>query len=161
MDPHIPEDYGAARGLKRQPEAAELVSIATHAQGREVRLAPAAAAAWRRMRSAAESAGVLLLPVSGFRSVSRQDEIIREKLAAGQPLEAILRVMAAPGYSEHHTGNAIDIAEPGQPPLEESFERTAAFRWLDANAPSYGFHLSYPRGNIHGFVYEPWHWCFK
>ncbi|HPF74253.1 MAG TPA: D-alanyl-D-alanine carboxypeptidase family protein, partial [Xanthomonadaceae bacterium] len=67
----------------------------------------------------------------------------------------------APGFSEHHSGNALDIGTPDEPPAEESFENTAAFDWLCENAPNFGFQLSYPRNNPHGIVYEPWHWCWS
>ena len=50
---------------------------------------------------------------------------------------------------------------PGDAPAEESFEATDAFAWLQAHAGEHGFHLSYPRDNPHGIVYEPWHWCWK
>ena len=49
---------------------------------------------------------------------------------------------------------------PGDRPAEESFEATAAFAWLGEYAGRHGFGLSYPRGNPHGIVYEPWHWRF-
>jgi len=68
---------------------------------------------------------------------------------------------AAPGYSEHHGGRALDIGTPDEPPAEESFEKTAAFEWLQRNAEGHGFVLSYPRDNPHGIVYEPWHWCWR
>jgi hypothetical protein len=42
--------------------------------------------------------------VSAFRSVERQAEIVRRKLAAGGRIEEILTVCAPPGFSEHHTG---------------------------------------------------------
>jgi len=54
-------------------------------------------------------------------------------------------VNAAPGYSEHHTGRAIDIGASGEPPLTETFEHTAAFRWLARRGGEFGFRLSYPR----------------
>lgn len=76
----------------------------------------------------------------------------------GQTLQQILQVNAAPGYSEHHSGDALDIGTPGEPPAEESFERTAAFAWLRAHAAGFGYRMSYPRDNPHGIVYEPWHW---
>jgi len=75
-------------------------------------------------------------------------------------VEEILTVNAAPGYSEHHSGYALDIGTPGEPPAEESFESTAAFAWLGEHAGRFGFQLSYPRDNPHGIVYEPWHWCW-
>jgi D-alanyl-D-alanine carboxypeptidase len=156
----VPADYEVGRGLTLQPEAAELVSIGVDNQNRDCRLAPGAAQAWRAMREAAEADGVTLLPISGFRSVERQAEIIREKLARGVRLDDILRSNAAPGCSEHHTGHALDIADGVAPPLTELFERTEAFAWLACHAERFGFHLSYPRGNTHGFLPEPWHWCW-
>ncbi|MEI6358111.1 MAG: M15 family metallopeptidase, partial [Verrucomicrobiota bacterium] len=104
--------------------------------------------------------GVTLLLISGFRSVEHQHQILAKKLAAGQTLEETLRVNAAPGYSEHHTGRAVDIGTPGCPPLEEAFEGTAAFAWLSRNAGAAGFRMTYPRGNPQGVIYEPWHWLF-
>jgi D-alanyl-D-alanine carboxypeptidase len=155
----IPDDYGSRRGLPLQAEEAELVSIGGGPGGREIQLAPSAAAAWRSMRDAASNAGITLLAISGFRSVERQAEIIQAKLSAGETIDSILRVIAAPGYSEHHTGCAIDIAVPDEPPLTEGFALTSAFLWLGAHAHEFGFRMSYPRGNIHGIAYEPWHWC--
>jgi zinc D-Ala-D-Ala carboxypeptidase len=155
----LPPDYAASRRLTPQVEATDLVAIGSTPDGREILASRPAAASWERMRSDASRSGVTLLAVSGFRSVERQAEIIRAKLSRGELMESILRVMAAPGYSEHHTGRAIDIATPGEPPLTEEFERTPAFQWLAAHASDYGFKLSYPRGNLHGISYEPWHWC--
>src|SRR5690606_41627176 len=74
--------------------------------------------------------------------------------------DLILEVNAAPGWSEHHSGRAVDISAPGEPPAEESFEATPAFAWLRANAAGLGFTMSYPRDNPHGIVYEPWHWRY-
>lgn len=157
----IPADYGPARRLVPYAEAARLVSVGRAPDdGKLVRLAPRAAAAWRKMRAAAAQEGVVLLPLSGFRGVSRQTTLIRRKLAEGQRIEQILRRVAAPGYSEHHTGRALDIGSPDNLALDEHFARTAAFRWLRRHAPAFGFHLSFPRRNPHGIVYEPWHWCW-
>ncbi|HEY4556327.1 MAG TPA: D-alanyl-D-alanine carboxypeptidase family protein, partial [Lysobacter sp.] len=87
--------------------------------------------------------------------------IFERKLARGLGLAQILTVNAAPGYSEHHSGYALDIGAPGEPPAEESFEGTPAFGWLRAHADGHGFVMSYPRDNPHGIVYEPWHWCYR
>ena len=76
-------------------------------------------------------------------------------------MEEILKVSAAPGYSEHHSGRVVDLTTPGYAPLEEEFEDSAAFAWLCRSAAEHGFYLSYPRGNPHGIAYEPWHWCWK
>ncbi len=159
----IPASYGAERGLPLHPEAreSELELIAHGDEGRPILLVAAAARAWRQMAAAAAAEGVTLVAVSGFRSVTRQAELIRVRLDRGRTLDAILRYVAAPGFSEHHTGRALDIADRPDSELEESFGSTAAYRWLDRNAPRHGFHLSYPRDNPHGIGYEPWHWCWR
>lgn len=157
----VPRDYGRVRGLHRVREPSHLESIGLDTQGREQFLAPRAARAWARMREAAARGGVDLQVVSAFRSIEYQLGIIRRKLERGQTMEQILRVSAAPGYSEHHSGRALDIATPGFAALEAEFENSPAFAWLRKHARRYGFRLSYPRGNRHGIAYEPWHWCWK
>ena len=142
-------------------EANELVSVGLDIQGREQRLTPEAAKAWNEMKSAAEKDGEFLQLVSAFRSVDYQQQIIQRKLAAGQSWEQILRVSALPGFSEHHTGRTIDVTTPGSKALEEEFEKTSAFGWLERRAGEFGFTMTYPRGNAFGVAYEPWHWTFR
>jgi D-alanyl-D-alanine carboxypeptidase len=154
----IPAGYAAERHLTLQTEATEIVAARVLKDGRELKLTPATEAAWRAMVDAAAADGVTLLLISGFRSVDYQRSILERKLREGQSLEQILRVNAAPGFSEHHTGRAVDIGTPDCPPLEEAFENTDAFRWLARRAGDFGFRLSFPRGNPHGVIYEPWHW---
>jgi D-alanyl-D-alanine carboxypeptidase len=138
----------------------QLVEVGISEEGRPILLVKPAAEAWATMRREAVREDLELVAVSGFRSIERQGEIVREKLAAGQPLDEILRYVAAPGFSEHHTGRALDIATADHIELDEEFEHTAAFRWLASNAGHFGFTLSYPRDNPHGIAYEPWHWCW-
>ena len=158
----IPADYAKRAEQRLHAEAKRLVFIGrARDDGRILKLAPRAAAAWRRMQAAATVDGVTLLPLSAFRSVARQTTIIRRKLARGQSIEAVLRVSAVPGCSEHHTGRALDLGSPGHLKLEVSFARTREFRWLRRHAAKFGFHLSYPRGNRQGIAYEPWHWCWR
>jgi len=98
--------------------------------------------------------------VSAFRSADYQLGIVRGKVERGLLMNEILRVSAAPGYSEHHSGRAVDLTTPGYAALEEEFERSPAFAWLKKHAKRFGFALSYPRRNRHGIAYEPWHWCW-
>lgn len=154
----IPATYGTDRSLGLQPEATELVTARVLKDGRELQLEPGTATAWTQLVAAAAREQITLLLISGFRSVAHQRGIIDRKLAARQPLGEILKVNAAPGFSEHHTGRAVDIGTPGCPPLSEQFEQTTAFQWLRATAGRHGFRLSYPRDNPHGVIYEPWHW---
>jgi len=132
--------------------------------GRPFRLHPVALRAWQSLQAAAAQDGILLAVASAFRSYAYQSRLIQKKQQAGQRLDAILRVNAPPGHSEHHTGMAVDIHCPEEPnapePLTEAFESSRAFAWLKQHGQQFGFHLSYPRDNPHGFIYEPWHWCF-
>ncbi|MDP3071476.1 MAG: M15 family metallopeptidase [Opitutaceae bacterium] len=158
----IPADYARTRGLPPHREARRLVSVGRAPDDdKPVRLTPRAAAAWRRMHAAATRDGVTLLPLSGFRSIARQTRLIRQKLSTGRSLASVLRFVAAPGFSEHHSGRAIDIGDPADTSVEASFARTPAYRWLRRHAGRFGFTLTYPRGNRCGIGYEPWHWCWS
>lgn len=157
----IPPQLLEQRKLLVQQEATELVLAETGEDGWQYLLTPTANLAWQAMKQAASQDGIALLMISAFRSIARQTEIISNKLAEGKTLEDILLICAPPGYSEHHTGRAIDIATPEDPELEISFDTTTAFAWLQSNAGRFGFHMSYPPGNSSGFQYEPWHWCFQ
>lgn len=156
----VPRDYGRARKLRMQREPARLVAIGSDIHGRTQWLQPRAARALTRMREAAARDNVQLQIVSAFRSIEYQLAILERKRARGLGIDEILSVSAAPGYSEHHSGRCVDFTTPGFAALEEEFERSPAFRWLQRNAAGYGFTLSYPRGNVHGIAYEPWHWCW-
>lgn len=149
-----------ARGLPECEEASELEMVEVADDGKEHFLTPAAAQAWRAMKTAAIVDNIQLFIVSAFRSIERQAELVRRKLAAGRPIEEILSVCAPPGFSEHHTGRAVDLSTPGVSVLEPEFDQTAAFAWLTQHAEVFGYYLSFPAGNSQGYLYEPWHWCF-
>jgi len=157
----IPADYGADGGPPAFEEAEELVEVGPNLVGHMQRLTPEAAAQWRALIEAADAVGIQLLIVSGFRGIDYQAGLIRKKIEAGQSVDEILRVNAAPGHSEHHTGRAVDIATPGSRPLTEEFEATSAFRWLESRAIEFGFSMTYPRDNPWGIAFEPWHWSIK
>jgi zinc D-Ala-D-Ala carboxypeptidase len=148
-----------ARRLPFIDESPLLTLIGRDRYGRRHWLRPATARALGSLRAAAESDGITLEVVSSFRSIADQLRIIRRKLARGETLAEILVVNAPPGCSEHHGGGAVDFAVPGGPVLTEDFEASPAFAWLQAHAGRFGFSLSYPRGNRHGYIHEPWHWC--
>jgi zinc D-Ala-D-Ala carboxypeptidase len=157
----ISRELIAARGLRVCEEATELEIAEMGDDGREHLLAPAAAEAWRKLKAAAHDDGVSLFIASAFRSIDRQAEIVREKLATGATIEEVLTVCAPPGFSEHHTGRAVDLSTLGSRSLEVEFDQTAAFGWLGAHGAKFGYYLSYPVGNHCGYQYEPWHWYFN
>lgn len=129
----------------------------------QIKLQPTAAEAFLKMSDAARAKGVYLVPISGFRTLEDQEYLFFGiKAQRGQNATKRAEVSAPPGYSEHHTGYAIDIGDRDQPSthLSVSFEQTKAFKWLAENAAFYSFELSFPEGNSQGVSYEPWHWRY-
>ena len=130
---------------------------------RRILLRTPAANKFRQMRAAARKSGVYLQPLSGFRSPEEQKYLFFQvKEQRGQNTTKRAAVSAPPGYSEHHTGYAIDIGDAQAPEtnLQTEFENTQTFRWLEKNAAYYSFELSFPRNNLQGINYEPWHWRY-
>jgi zinc D-Ala-D-Ala carboxypeptidase len=157
----LPRNYGQSRQLGRVADAVTLVLLEQDRFGRHLWLHAAAALALQRMRNAAEREGVSLEVISAFRSRAYQYQLIARKRARGQSTEEILRASTAPGFSEHHSGCAVDFVDALSQPLTEAFEHSAEYQWLQMNAHRFGFFMSYPPNNIHGVMYEPWHWCFR
>jgi D-alanyl-D-alanine carboxypeptidase len=156
----MPQDYGLRHRMRLIPEASTLVPVGRDIFDRDQRLTPAAATAWNRMKTAAASRGIELQLVSAFRTVTYQTNLVQRKLDEGQSVSKILATSAAPGYSEHHSGRAIDLTTQGKKPLDEDFANSKAYDWLKSNAGIYGFKESYPRNNRHRIQWEPWHWCY-
>lgn len=156
----VPRDYGRQRLMTVVREPRELAFIGMDVHDRPQWLATRAARAFARMHEAAHEDRMTLDIVSAFRSADYQLGILRGKRERGLSIAEILRVSAAPGYSEHHSGRAVDITTPGYAALEEEFENSPEFAWLRRHAARFGFALSYPRSNRHGIAYEPWHWCW-
>ncbi|MEB3292728.1 MAG: M15 family metallopeptidase [Synechococcales bacterium] len=111
---------------------------------------------------AARSQGVQMMAISGFRSIADQQALFaRQVQRHGSPAEAA-KWSAPAGYSEHHTGYAVDIADVTRldTDVKVNFEETMAYQWLMVNAQAYGFERSFPRDNPQGVSYEPWHWRY-
>lgn len=144
------------------PEAPQSELMAVSADGR-IKMRKAAAEKFQAMTQAARSGGIILTPISGFRSVNEQEQLF---FGVGQqrnqtPAERAA-LSAPPGHSEHHTGYAIDIGDGAVPAtnLQTNFENTKAYKWLEANAARFGFEMSFPKNNPQGVSYEPWHWRY-
>jgi D-alanyl-D-alanine carboxypeptidase len=148
---HLPYDVASE---------SDLVPIS--ADGR-LKMRSAAAKKFQQMQAAAKADGVELVAISAFRDDQIQEELffgIKEQRVQDAAERA--EVSAPPGYSEHHTGYAIDIGDGNAPDthLETEFGNTNAFAWLEQNALKYSFELSFPVDNKQGVSYEPWHWRF-
>ncbi|MEY4519478.1 MAG: hypothetical protein RLZZ499_2078, partial [Cyanobacteriota bacterium] len=96
-----------------------------------LKMRPAAARKFQEMQAAAKADGVTLTLLSAFRDVKTQEQLffgVKEQRVQNATTRA--EVSAPPGYSEHHTGYAVDLGD-GQVPatnLEIDFAQTPAFR---------------------------------
>lgn len=122
---------------------------------------PESVEALRRMISEAAKDGVKIVVISSHRTLEFQKayfEDAEKRHGKGKGAQWV----APAGYSEHHTGYVFDLADKGRPETDDepSFESTPASDWLKANAGSFGFELSFPKGNCQGVGFEPWHWRF-
>ncbi len=149
-------------GGKLQVECDSPVYFGKDIYGRNQYLIKDAGEALHQMIEDAKRDSVDIFVVSAFRTVDYQYKIVKRKLERGQSLVKILGVSAIPGFSEHHTGRAVDLhtSDKNLEVLTTDFENTRAFSWLMENAYMYGFRLTYPKELNSGIMYEPWHWYF-
>ena len=123
-----------------------------------------AAAAFENMKIAARDEGLNFYVRSSYRSHGSQ--VASYNLVADNyGVAGAEASVARPGHSEHQTGLALDIMhKPGTtgPLTVQGFGDSEEFTWLLEHGHEYGFILRYPEeyANIHGFVYEPWHWRY-
>jgi D-alanyl-D-alanine carboxypeptidase len=109
-------------------------------------LLPIVTAALQKMRTAS---GMQLKLVSGFRSFNEQ-----EKIWLSKPENSRANFSAPPGYSQHHTGLALDLVTVEVPSASEQTELT----WLKNNAIKFGFIIPYTTSAVDlGPEPEPWH----
>ncbi len=117
------------------------------------------------MLAAADRDGVNLLVISCFRTLTKQTNLynaeVQKWLNQGySEVDAKAKagtIVAVPGTSDHNLGLAVDLNS-----VEESFEGTAQFRWLQEHAAEYGFVMRYPKDkqDMTKIIYEPWHYRY-
>lgn len=153
---HLPYPKSDAQTLAPFPNHSSPSFYATH-PGEF--LHPDAAAALKSMIDAARADDIWIVLVSGFRDLATQQRLFQDRAAAYGSVEYAAKSVAPPGYSEHHTGYAIDLTD-GSGLGFYAFEQTDAFKWMQTHAHEFGFELSFPKNNPQGIDYEPWHWRF-
>ncbi len=121
-----------------------------------------AAEAFMQMKASAQQLNIKLKIISGFRTIDSQRELFHKQIQRKGGEKRAKKYSAPPGYSEHHTGYALDTGDETQPEtdLKLTFQNTEAYTWLEKNASNYGFELSFPENNFQGVSFEPWHWRF-
>lgn len=132
--------------------------------------------AYFQLNQAAKEAGFPLVLVSSYRTISYQEQIFRDYLnnwinqgySEEEALEKVKETSTEPGFSEHHTGLALDIVDENwsnnypKELLDASYAESLGGKWLAEHAREYGFILRYPKGkeqqtSIH---FEPWHFRY-
>ncbi len=96
---------------------------------------------------------------SGYRSVEHQQKVF-DNCINQKGLEHAKKYVAIPGYSEHHTGLALDICLKQNDKFVIEHNLPDNFKdFLKENAYKFGFIIRYPMGkeDITGYNYEPWH----
>lgn len=153
---HLP--YGQAN----QDTLVAIASYGTEQYQRFEFLAPQAARALMDLIYSARHDGVWIVPASAFRSFERQEKLFQDQIERKGSIEEAAKVSAPPGYSEHHTGLAVDLVDGHFPKKDISLEfaNTDAFKWLTSRAIEFGFEMSFPPGNPQNISYEPWHWRY-
>lgn len=119
-----------------------------------------AAEALARMIATAKAAGLTITAPSAYRSYDTQAYVYNNEVKTNGQAVADSQ-SARPGYSEHQTGLAVDIAGGGCS-ITDCFATTAEGKWAAAHAHEHGFILRYPPGKqgITGYRYEPWHFRY-
>ena len=96
---------------------------------------------------------------SAYRSYNYQVSV-HSSAVARLGLKAGEALAARPGYSEHQTGLAVDVAAIGQGcVIQVCFSKTRAGRYVAKYGYRFGFIVRYPEGETAttGYQYEPWH----
>lgn len=116
-----------------------------------------AATALQQMIADAKAQGLVIKPLSGYRSYATQQAVYANEVRLYGQAKADTE-SAKPGYSEHQTGLAIDVGGGGCG-IEDCFGATAEGKWLAANAYKYGYIVRYTADNqsVTGYRAEPWH----
>ena len=106
----------------------------------------------------AEILGYNIQAISTYRTIEYQENLYNNYVKKDGVANADT-YSARPGFSEHHTGLAIDV--DNKLLSYTNFEKTKEFNWMLENAYKYGFILRYPKDStITGYIYEPWHYRY-
>ena len=150
-------------------EALETVTI-VNSVGEEVEVEAKAYAAYERLKADLEVNNAIYLELdSARRTIAEQQEIMDnyiEKYGA----DYAAKTVAQPGFSEHHTGLALDLyfrvqndnGEFVDVYYNEDLEKPeyeGIWDEIHGKLADYGFILRYLEGEEHitGYRYEPWH----
>ena len=98
---------------------------------------------------------------SGYRTLSEQIDILKEKADSYGKKEALDWAML-PGFSEHHTGYALDISIYTDQGNYIRYRGQDEYRWINENSYKYGLIRRYSgeKKDITGIANEEWHYRY-
>ena len=99
-----------------------------------------------------------IMVISGWRDPEKQAGLYQDDLAETGKTDSTL--VAKPGYSEHHTGYAVDLGLTQIiPGVGRDYDGEGEYSWITEHCAEYGFVIRYPsdKTEITGIDYEPWH----
>lgn len=134
----------------------------TNSIGDDVEVEKKSYDAYLKLKKDLEKDGVFVDLDSARRSVADQQRIMDE-FTEQYGKEYALKTVAAPGFSEHHTGLALDlyliIDGKDVTENEDMVKYPEIWSKIHAKLAGYGFILRYLDGReyITGYGYEPWH----
>ena len=131
----------------------------TKKRGASITMQQEAAEALEAMFLAAESEGLELVAVSGYRSYSKQKTLYARSVERnGQ--EKADKMSARPGTSEHQLGLSMDLSCASlDNDLTSKFARKAEGKWVAEHCAEFGFIIRYKAAwtDTTGYQGEPWH----
>ena len=134
----------------------------TNSRGNAVQVESKAYEAYLALRNALAAEEVIIDLESGYRSIAEQKKIM-EDFTERYDEDYAKKYVAVPGYSEHHTGLALDlylnVDGADIYDNEELVKYPEIWEKIHEKLADFGFILRYPEGkeDITGFSYEPWH----
>ena len=139
----------------------QLVTV-KNAFDKDIQLEKEAYEKYKELKAALEKEGVHIELDSCYRSVAAQQDLW-DRWTVEKGIDYVKKYVAVPGYSEHHTGLAVDIClnKDGKI-IDENDDMIAdreTFAKIHAKLADYGFILRYleNRDDVTGYSYEPWH----
>lgn len=117
-----------------------------------------AADAFDKMAADANRDGIFFKVTHGYRTFEKQAELIK-KCIEKKGMKETMKIAAPVGFSEHHTGLAMDVSGMVKEDGTAVTENKDALKWIAENCYKYGFMIKNLKGKEHitGTSYEPWH----
>lgn len=99
--------------------------------------------------------------ISGYRTFEAQKSLYDRRVES-QGVEATDKYTALPGFSEHHSGYAVDFAIYTSEGLYYDFYGQDEYKWVLDHCYEYGFIERYQKSkkDLTGFEAEPWHFRY-